>query len=73
LIEEIDYASCINIPSNSSGLINSLSHSSHDSKIKIIDNWEFRYFADEQPLRSISKKCATSNSAPTHIEEKREK
>lgn len=49
MIEEIDYASCINIPSSSSGLINSLSHSSHDSKIKIIDNWEFRYFADEQP------------------------
>lgn len=43
---EIDYVSCMNIPSNSSGLINSLESSAHDSKIKIIDNWEFRYFAD---------------------------
>lgn len=43
---EIDYISCMNIPSNSSGLINSRhSNESQDvnSKIKIIDNWEYQY------------------------------
>lgn len=47
---EIDYMSCINIPSSSSGVINSAKSKSSEqsnNNIKIIDNWEFRYIADE--------------------------
>lgn len=52
---EIDYNSCINMPSNSSGLINSSqSASSHrNANIKIMDNWEFRSLAEDNPHPSL--------------------
>ena len=49
-ILELDYASCMNLASNSSGLIPSQPVSSEGtSQIKIIDNWEYRELGETNP------------------------
>jgi len=60
--------SCINIPSNSSGLIESKqsnSSSQRNSKIKILDNWEYNYLGDNTQSVNLEEiRYYESNHAP---------